>query len=203
MSSPVRAVERQCTRRRSSPSSYSRNVTNSSPRSLTTARCADASCSALMRLPTATGATMSCTRGRTTSSASPALGSLRRATPNGSVTAIDERARRGSGRVGGWGCGTPRAPSRRRRAGARGTAPRAGLRRTSRWRRAGGWRARRGSRPSRSMRPSEPTCSRSGCTRRLTASVGGDWKRSQPRRRDAPAPARRARPRASRRVPSR
>ena len=31
-------------------------------------------CSALMRLPTATGATMSCTRGRTTSSASPALG---------------------------------------------------------------------------------------------------------------------------------
>ena len=38
MRSPVRAVERQCTRRRSSPSSYSRSVTNSSPRSLTTAR---------------------------------------------------------------------------------------------------------------------------------------------------------------------
>ena len=34
MRSPVRAVERQCTRRRSSPSSYSRRVRNSSPRSL-------------------------------------------------------------------------------------------------------------------------------------------------------------------------
>ena len=37
----------------------------------------------------------------------------------------------------------------------------------------------RGSRPSRSMRPSEPTWRRSGRTRRLTASSGRAWNRSQ------------------------
>ena len=89
MRSPVRAVERQCTRRRSSPSSYSRSVRNSSPRSLTIARGAGRSLSPATRLPTATGATMSSTRGRTSTSLSATLGSTRRARPNGSVAESD------------------------------------------------------------------------------------------------------------------
>ena len=82
-----------------------------------------------MRLPTATGATMSCTRGRTTSSASPALG----LTAAGETERIGDRrpraARRGSGRAGASGCGTRRGPSRPAASG--GTRKRAARRPSS------------------------------------------------------------------------
>ena len=64
------------------------------------------------------------------------------------------------------------------RAAGRGSAPRAGPRRTSRWRRAGEWPARPGSRPGGRC---GPRCRRGGGpgrTRRLTASSGGVWSRS-------------------------
>ena len=86
-SSPVRAVERQWIRRRSSPTSYSRKVRNSSP-SIAGAWKRTANGDELRSRPGAPGGSRSsCTRGQiVTSSASPAV-QLRRARPNGSVTA--------------------------------------------------------------------------------------------------------------------
>ena len=131
-----------------------------------------------MRLPTATGATMSCTRGRTTSSASPALGSLRRARPNGSVT--DDRERT-----------DPVAAASTGRDAVRGAGDRPGReRRDEEARRApalvepvGG--GEQGSGPAAQVLDQEVDaalgCRRGGGpgrTRRLTASSGGVWSRS-------------------------
>ena len=124
--------------------------------------------------------TMSCTRGRTTSSASPALGSLRRATPNGSVTAIASgptryRPRR---RVGMRYAARAVAPAAS--GGTRNRAARAAFVEPVGGGEQGSGAGARGSRPAGRCGPREPTCSRSGCTRRLTASVSGAWNRSQP-----------------------
>ena len=63
MSSSRRALDRQCTRRRSSPTSYSRRVRNSSPSAACARRCT-VSTEATTRPPACRGARMSWTRGQ-------------------------------------------------------------------------------------------------------------------------------------------
>ena len=132
MRSPVRAVERQWTRRRSSPSSYSRSVRNSSPRSLTIARGAGQ-----VALPGDPAAD----RDRCDDVVRRVGARARRCRPRSATRGERGRtdhspraraARRGTAPAGAWGRGTQRGRWRPRPAAERGSAPPGDPRRTSR-----------------------------------------------------------------------
>ena len=124
---------------------------------------------------------MSWTRGRTTSSASPALVRLRRARPNGSAAAPRAGRRVATAPAGRGMRYAARAVSPRPRAAARGSGRRAGPRRTSRCDEQRAWRACRGSRPGGRSGPRRRRGGGRGAPGRLDRERGAPLARSHER----------------------